>query len=76
MKLFSLIEFPYIKINSRTLMQVPGFEPGLKAWKAFVLPGYTTPAYLGGCIENLYIKFSSVSLIFPIRELTKAKILK
>ena len=26
------------------MMQVPGFEPGLKAWKAFVLPGYTTPA--------------------------------
>ncbi len=43
-------------------MQVPGFEPGLKAWKAFVLPGYTTPAYRGGCINYLYIKVSKISL--------------
>ena len=27
-------------------MQVPGFEPGLLAWKAKVLPGWTTPAVL------------------------------
>ena len=44
-------------------MQVPGFEPGLKAWKAFVLPGYTTPAFLGGCIKNIYKKISRVSYI-------------
>ncbi len=41
-------------------MQVPGFEPGLKAWKAFVLPGYTTPAYPGIRINNPYIKVSKV----------------
>ncbi len=27
-------------------MQVSGFGPESKAWKALVLPGYTTPAYV------------------------------
>ncbi len=26
------------------IVQAPGFEPGLRAWKALVLPDYTTPA--------------------------------
>ena len=27
-------------------MRAPGFEPGAKPWQGFVLPNYTTPAYL------------------------------
>jgi hypothetical protein len=30
-----------------SLVQAPGFEPGLRAWKALVLPDYTTPAQNG-----------------------------
>ncbi len=39
-------------------MQAPGFEPGLRAWKALVLPGYTTPAQIVNN-EGLY-KFGAI----------------
>ena len=29
------------------MVRVPGFEPGLQAWQARVIPGYTTPASFG-----------------------------
>ena len=32
------------KLDELQMVRVPGFEPGLQAWQARVIPGYTTPA--------------------------------
>ena len=44
------------------MVRVPGFEPGLQAWQARVIPGYTTPACFGPelRVNKALIRFQNV----------------
>ena len=46
-------------------MQASGFEPGLRAWKARVLPDYTTPAQVDNNKTVYKFDGSSYSRLYP-----------
>jgi hypothetical protein len=44
-------------------MRVPGFGPGLVAWEATVIPGYTTLAFSIALCKCMLILFSPAIII-------------
>ena len=48
-------------------MQVPGFGPGSKAWKASVLPGYTTPALVSNYILFYLLFYDVTSISYDLK---------
>ncbi len=51
-------------------MQVPGFGPGSKAWKASVLPGYTTPAFFSDCILFYLLFYDATYILYDLKVFT------